>query len=337
MFRAVRGPATAAVVVFIAASFGARSTAAAAEGPTPWWIDPSSCSEWSTALARQITLACDAAARSCQMSAEKIATANARQITLRCGGGDHWTLEAHDGTGASLWHIEVRGEFDERVRAAALWVVRSDAAMAESPYDALPANTRIVTPSSAAPRTSRDPSRQHEIAPRTTSEDEPDTKTGFALAARSLFDPSFAYAAYGLGARIVDAGEFFGLIPRPLRLYLALAGEYGWTHVLEDAKRIRVHIGPGIAWTIPRTHDILALSLEAGLGVQRKTVAIDAGSVSEYRPLAYGQLGVTAYAPLRGSLRPFASAALGIMDPGLNLDASNAHFTVEIGAAWSAW
>ncbi|WP_394824297.1 hypothetical protein [Pendulispora albinea] len=339
--------ASATFLMLFAVSPGA---AAGTARPTSWWVDSASCENWSTALARAITLACDAAGHTCEVSAQRIATADARQLTLHCSGTDHWTLEAHDGVGTGLWHIEVQGDTDERLRAAALWVARSDVAMADSAYDAIPANAKLVTPSNE----NRDTAPNKDMAPGPNV-------GGISLAGQILFLPKGPYSApsflmYGGALRIMDSGNTFSwLLPRVVRLFLAFSGEYGGPDSVSvggyenDSNFIRFRLGPGVAWTVPGTRNAVSLWLEGGVGYARRdwvystapastpggTPSSSPSSDSQHRALAYGQLGTTVQIPLEGNIHPLASIGIGVTGP--NSYTGVVYGTLAIGCAWNAW
>jgi hypothetical protein len=121
--------------------------------PTAWWVDtrPWTCASWTSALAHQIQLACDAGAPCAIASDERAAS---RCATLVCGSDDRWTLEAHDRSGRILWSLALQGSPEDRLRQAGVWVARSE--MSELP-PLPPDSATAPAPTPAPPETTQPP------------------------------------------------------------------------------------------------------------------------------------------------------------------------------------
>ncbi|WP_394844614.1 hypothetical protein LZC95_47115 [Pendulispora brunnea] len=301
--------------------FGSSSAAAATPTVT-WWVDPASCPQWSTPLARQIALACEAAGHTCEVNDDK----GTRRLALQCGDDEHWTLEAHDERGTGLWHIEVRGDNDERLRAAALWVARSETA-APPP----PAPPPAPAPAPAKP------------APPVQTAEKPG---GLAAAARLLYWPhdqarDGALWGYGLGLRLLDSGKAIRFLPRAITPYIALGFDFA-SGGDKSARVFNVRLGGGAVWHPGGLRNILGLALEAGAAWGYSTYEL--GGVGTFGPeyrssnddiFLYALGGVTLELPTAGSVHPFASLLVGGVIPNRIL--GNAVGVLEIGCRWAAW
>jgi len=302
------------------------TSAAAATTPVSWWVDPAACPDWSTPLARQIALACEAAGRTCEVSADK----GLRRLALQCGDEEHWTLEAHDERGVGLWHIEVRGDSDERLRTAALWVARSETATA-SPPPPPPPSTPATAPAPPKP-----------ALPVQTS----GKPGGLALAARLLYWPhdqarDGALWGYGLGLRALDSGKTIRFLPQSITPYIALGFDFA-SGGDRSARIFNVRLGGGAVWHPAGLRNIFGLLLEAGAawGYATYNVANVGVFGPEYQSsnddiFVYALGGMTLEVPTGGSVHPFASLLLGGVIP--NRIAGSAVGVLEIGCRWGAW
>ncbi|WP_394844615.1 hypothetical protein LZC95_47120 [Pendulispora brunnea] len=308
-----------------ALAFAMAGAVEAALPPTPsWWVDPASCPQWTTPLSRQIALACEATGHACDVTTSDKA---ARRLVLQCADADHWTLEAHDVSGTGLWHIEVRGGDDERLRAAAVWVARSDVTMAAAP------TTTPATPA-APPQITLNPPPQQRWG-------------GLDLAGRLGYyaDSGDGAPGYGAALRIHDPGELIRFLPPRFNSFASLAGEATWSGGYFDERAFSLRAGVGITWHAPRTKDIIGFSLELGVGVARtrETNPGFSGSdrdpsrdyvITGHVPFGYLLARMIAEAPVPGIFRPFISLGLGTTvpkSPGLVMG------SVEIGVRWIAW
>jgi hypothetical protein len=114
----VLGLATATVVLLPAI--------ARADGqPKKLWLEarPYTCSEYLAPLARELTLACDAAGGACAVARDE-GSAD-RRLVLHCAE-PAWSLEATDAWGASKWSVDLVGGDADRLRSAAVFAVRAE-------------------------------------------------------------------------------------------------------------------------------------------------------------------------------------------------------------------
>ncbi|WP_394834110.1 hypothetical protein LVJ94_47150 [Pendulispora rubella] len=302
------------------------STADAATPTVTWWVDPSSCPEWSTPLARQIALACEAAGHACDVSADQ----GTRRIALQCGDEEHWTLEAHDERGTGLWHIEVRGDNDERLRTAALWVARSEGTLSNPPPPA------PKPPPPSPPETPRP-------APFAENGRKPG---GLAMGVRGLYWPhdqarDGALWGYGLGLRVLDSGNALRFLPQSITPYISVAFDFARGGD-RDARGFNARLGGGAMWHPSGIRNIFGLSLEAGASWGYSTydttlslVGGPSGRGSNDDIFVHAFGGVHLEAPTGGSIRPYASLLLGGIIPNRIL--GTAVGVLEIGCRWAAW
>ncbi len=312
-------PRRAVIAALVGALFSLVKAAPAFAAPevTSWWVDPESCPALTVPMARQISLACEAAGRSCEVVPQ--ATTASRRISLHCDSSEHWTLEAHDASGAGLWHIEVRGTDDDRIRQASLWVAR------EGTVEVFRPPSTPNAPSAPPPVEKPAPS-----AP-------PEKRGGLAMAGRFIYQPTpqrisdTLYSA-GLGLRFIDSGEVLSGLPRSVQGYLSLAGESTIATPLMRVLALRV--GLGAIWHVPGSHDVLNLTAEAGVGYSRATLELPEHLVLN-RALAYAQGGLMIQLPVSGNLKPFAALTIGATGP--DAFAGTAMGMGEIGCTWNAW
>jgi hypothetical protein len=139
-----------AVLACVTAASSAR---ARVDAPTKLWLEarPFTCDAQLPALARELTLACDAAGAACVIaSSESVAD---RRIVLHCSE-EAWTVEATSPAGQRAWSVEVYGSDADRTRSAAVFTVRAESGEA-APYQVAPAPMPPSTFSvAAAPRLS---------------------------------------------------------------------------------------------------------------------------------------------------------------------------------------
>ena len=295
--------------------------------PTPsWWVDPASCPQWTTPLSQQIALACEATGHTCDVTTSDKA---ARRLVLQCADADHWTLEAHDVGGTGLWHIEVRGESDERLRAAAVWVARSDVTMT-----AAAANPPVASPPAASPATVPAPEERR--------------WGGLALAAHAAYYPDSVEGApgYGLTFRVHDSGEIVHVLPARFSSYVSLTGEATNSGGYYDERGFGLRLGAGVVWHATHTKDIIGFSLELGLGLTRNRQTVPGFSstgdrdpnrdysTTQHHPFGYAIAGMTAELPVQGDFRPFVGLRIGTTGPKAPGFAMGA---VEVGFRWIAW
>ncbi|WP_394834111.1 hypothetical protein LVJ94_47155 [Pendulispora rubella] len=301
--------------------FAMAGAVEAAPPPTPsWWVDPASCPLWTTPLSREIALACEATGRGCDVSTSDDKAA--RRLVLQCADPDHWTLEAHDAGGTGLWHIEVRGDDDERLRAAAMWVARSDVTMAPEAKVPAPPPT---PPAPAAPIKLIPPPQGG--------------WGGLALAIHGSYYPDATGGSPGLGMtlRVHDSGDVVSFLPRSFSTYASLTGEATSDGRADyDQSTFALRLGVGLIWHAPHTKDIIGFSLESGLGFARirQGTSISAMKSTDHHPFWYALAGIVAEAPVQGDFRPFLALRIGTSwpkAPGLSLG------MVEIGFRWRAW
>jgi hypothetical protein len=113
----------------LGAAFGCVTAASLAhaktDGPTKLWLEarPFTCDAQLPALARELTLACDAAGGACVIApSESMAD---RRIVLHCSE-EAWTVEATSPAGQLAWSVEVYGSDADRTRSAAVFTVRAE-------------------------------------------------------------------------------------------------------------------------------------------------------------------------------------------------------------------
>src|SRR5262249_7925999 len=85
---------------------------------TRLWLEarPYTCSEHLAPLARELTLACDAAQGACGIAASQGAAD--RRLVVHCAESE-WKVEALQPSGEPAWSVEVHGSDDDRARSAA--------------------------------------------------------------------------------------------------------------------------------------------------------------------------------------------------------------------------
>jgi hypothetical protein len=115
------------VLAGVIALFHVSTAWAEPPGKVQLWIDTvgSDCAAHRTALARELTLACDAGGALCALASTE-ADAD-RRIVLHCDESA-WSLEGREPSGAPLWRVELAGGDTDRLRSAAVFAVRAEGA-----------------------------------------------------------------------------------------------------------------------------------------------------------------------------------------------------------------
>lgn len=262
---------TASVVAYVLAATACLvSRAALADEPaspprtTLLWLEarPYTCSEYLPALAREVTLACDATGGSCQVAPNE--TSATRRLVLHCARSGAteanesvWTIEATERDGKRRWSAEVAGPTDDRLRSAAVWVVRAEGndvtTPVASPAPRAPAQAAEPRPGADKP-TEATSLRRHTLAlsgraaSGYTKTAEPGTAVGMGVMwGRRLIPDLVIGLSTGL-ERVVDVEgrSYSGLRRTSVRggVLLALGAPFDTSWY-----GIQIEGGPALTWT----------------------------------------------------------------------------------------
>ncbi len=294
-------------------------TARASDAPAPpvrIWLEarPWTCVSHVPPLAREVTLACDAAGGVCAVATSE-AEAD-RRLVLRCDGDGAWSVEGTDAAGARRWAADLSGTVDERLRTASVWVVRAETAATEAPPPR--------TPPPAAPAAAREePPTKEKPAPGPTGP----SPRGSTLAVSAV--GTLGWTKTADQGTAVGAGAMWGgrLVPE-INLGLAL----GIEHVVEGEGAVprrpptNEHAGLVAGWGAPFDASHYGFLFEGGAGYQQSSTADGA--------YGYGRAALTAQLAPREAVRPWAAFSFTqrSMDSHLNLTRI---FSLDLGVAWS--
>jgi hypothetical protein len=306
-----------AFLVAAGAALLARA-AGAAESPS-FWVEarPWTCSQHVGPVARELSLACDAAGGTCKVAASE-ASAD-RRIVLKCDDAK-WTVETQDAKGARLWAFDVAGDPSDRARSAAVFAVRAETG------ESLPPAPRARETSPPIPLSVDAP---HPPAPDTTKDAEPKRPANVSLA----FSPR---GLVTLGSATDDTSwgvshNTGGLVGFALAATANIDG---------------IHLGPtaagalGIRRSVPNEQAIYWNGgVLAGIGApfDRKTfgLSVDAGygqriSDTDLRHYWYARPSVIAQLFASSEVRPFIAASYQVMAGG-----TSGHYVGgDLGVAW---
>jgi hypothetical protein len=299
---------------------------ASAGDASSFWIEarPWTCSQHVAPVARELSLACDAAGAKCSVAANEAAADH--RIVIRCDE-TKWTVEAEDKRGARLWAVDVTGELSDRARSAAVFAVRAEtgehlpaaSAPAPSPPPRAPVSIKIDERAPASTDTTTD----------TVPKEVPDVTLVFASRGNlKLGDVADRWGSkvtenggklLGVsGAATIDieglrigptAGLGIGVDYSP-RVYADKSAPFYWT------------VGAVTAIGAPFKRKVLGLGLEGGFG--RLVLDKDVHDFGYVRPSIIVQ-------PLpRSPARPFLAAAYEVKGGGI----TGHHVGLDLGMAW---
>jgi hypothetical protein len=314
---------------------------AAAEDAGPralsWWVEgrPWTCSDPVGAVARHVSLACDASGGRCRIAARRDEADRIASIACGTGNGP-WRLIAEDRTGEPLWSVVLAGDEDARVRKAALWIARAESAdaVADPAVDAPPApQAKPAEPTLSAPPS--DPPAPPEPPTVAASPAAPPAAEAPAAAHVSGDGGRIAMTASLMTAASAPPGQPGPPVPMAGARFAAALGLA--TDVYAGAAIDAVttlsngdsttysHLGGLVAVGAPYAHDWLGASLEGGLALN-STSAAAPGNIAKS---PYGKGTLVVQWPRENGVRPYLSASYLA-----SRDDMNRSLVLDLGLAW---
>ena len=298
----------------------ARAADAPARSSVAVWIDvrPWTCSSQLPALARELALACDAAGDVCHVAAREASAE--RRLVLQCEGDEGPKVaEEQDARGIRLWSVELGGALEDRLRTAAVWVVRAEGAE-PIPLSAPARDAPVVASTPADAGAAREASAARARG------------RGITLggSGRAAYTFSRSDGAPGYGAEIFVGGRLVpdanvGLVLGAVRYGLDTSGTADRSYS-GAAATTAASAGMLLAWGAP--FDASPFGLELALG---PVVLIDRVTARHPTGSAFARCGFTAQIMKGRDVRPFAS--LGYM---VFIGEQPFHVpSLDVGLAWS--
>lgn len=290
--------------------------AGAAESPS-FWIEahPWTCSQHVAVLARELSLACDAAGATCAVATTE-ASAD-RRVFLKCDE-TKWTVETHDARGARLWSVDVAGDPSDRARSAAVFAVRAETGESLPP----PRAADAIAPAPSAPAAPRaEPAADR--APDEPAKKPADVSIAFApraaVAVGNLFDDKSIIRDNVGGIAGVAATATWNV--EGLRIGPTAGADIGLRYSGRGIQHLFWHAGVVAGWGAPFEPKIFGVVLEAGYAERIMNDVKHSGYV---RPAIIVQV-------MRSSpVRPFLSASYQLMFGG----ASHSLAGADLGVVW---
>lgn len=328
----------------VGASVAFAATAAAEDaGPRAlsWWVEgrPWTCSDPVGAVARHVSLACDASGGRCRIAARRDQADRIASIACGAAGGP-WRLVAEDRTGEPLWSVVLAGDDDARVRKAALWIARADSgdAAADPIVDAPPpAEAKPVDaappPAPPAPCDPPPPPAPPTVlapAGAPPAAETPAATHLFGDGGRIAMTASFLSAASATSVQSLHvtepmAGARFTTALRLLPEVHAGAAIDGITTLTNGDSSTYSHLGGLVALGAPYARDWLGASLEGGVALM-STSAAAPGNVAKS---TYGKGTVVVQWPREDGIRPYLAVSYLT-----SRDAMNESLVADLGVAW---
>ena len=322
------------------ASLVAASTAAAEDaGPRAlsWWVEgrPWTCSDPVGAVARHVSLACDASR--CRIAARREDADRIAAIACGTGGGP-WRLVAEDRSGEALWSVVLGGDDDARVRKAALWIARAESSEAltdpaldrptpvkERAASPAPSPAQPVQPMQAVPPTDiaappqAPPVAETPAATHAAGDGHPVTMT-------ASLETAAAAAAVQSGRAIQPmAGARFSAALRLLPELHAGAAVDGITTIANGETSTYSHLGGLVAVGAPYAHDWVGASVEGGVALMSTSAAAPGKVLTS----PYGKGTFIVQWPREGGIRPYLAVSYLA-----SRDAMNYSLVTDLGVAW---